>query len=172
MKHAYFTRCRDLVLRPMEEPDIENIRLLRNRNRNWFVYSEEITPEVQKAWYQRYLEQEGDYQFSAFYREVWVGAAALYDVADGQAEFGRLLVDRAAADRGGLGTEITSALCRLGFEQLMLKAIRLEVYTDNVPAQITYLKAGFRPTGLLQDYSGREMLCMTAIRETAGTRPG
>lgn len=165
MKHLYSADCGEFVLKPMEEADIEKMRLLRNRNRNWFVFSGQITREEQKAWYQRYLAQEGDFLFSAFYRDRWIGAGALYDVADGQAEFGRLLVDRTAAGRGGLGTEITSAICQIGFQQLSLQAIYLEVYTDNIAAQITYLKAGFKAVGLLEDSGGRKMLRMERISD-------
>jgi len=165
MKHTYSVRLGELQLRPLEEADLENVRLLRNRNRQWFVYSGEITQERQKTWYQQYLLQDGDYMFSAFYRNIWIGAAALYDTADGQTEFGRLLVDRVAAGRGGLGTEITKAICQIGFEQLSIKTICLEVYTDNIPAQVTYLKAGFRPTDMIRDPNGRKMLCMDCNRK-------
>lgn len=170
MNHDLTAQNGELSLRPLCEADVEKLRVLRNRNRESFVNSAEVTPEGQTQWYRRYLEKDGDYVFSVFFRERWIGSVSLYDVCGETAEFGRLLIDRQAAGRGGLGVEATTAACDAGFRELGLKTIRLEVYTDNVPAQITYLKAGFQVTGMTDDPSGRPMLRMTVSSEN-GRRP-
>jgi RimJ/RimL family protein N-acetyltransferase len=38
-------------LRPVEERDLEVVRELRNRNRDWFFQDDEITPEQHAAWF-------------------------------------------------------------------------------------------------------------------------
>lgn len=88
------------------------------------------------------------------------GAVSIYEIKDGCAEFGRLLIDRDAAGRGGLGVDATRAACKLAFEQLGVEQIALEVYCDNPAAQITYLKAGFWPSSVFSDDGQQPMVQM------------
>ena len=149
-------------LAPLTEEGAEKMRLLRNRHRDCFVYSGEISAEAQKKWFEAYREKPDDHMFSVFSREsgAWIGAVGLYDVRGDEAEFGRLLIDREAAGTGGFGVDATLAVCRIGFEQLHLQRIVLEVYADNIAAIKTYEKAGFRRFGEAEDTEGRSMLCM------------
>lgn len=160
MQHSYTMRDGDLLLCPLEKTAIEQMRILRNANRSCFVYSGEIAPEGQAQWFERYLHQPGDYVFSVFYGGRWVGSVSLYDVREGEAEFGRLMIDRQAAGRGGLGRTVTETACQLGFDQLGLHRIHLEVYEDNLPARRTYEQAGFVPCGTTADASGRGLVQM------------
>ena len=47
------------------------------------------------------------------------------------------------AQRGGIGTRVTKALCRYGFEELGLQKIFLETNEDNYAARRVYEKCGF-----------------------------
>ena len=93
--------------------------------------------------------------------EQFIGAVALYDI-DGetrQAEFGRLMIDREAAGRRGLGYDATVCACEFGFARLGLQRIYLDVYADNIAAVKTYEKAGFI-TYDRKKMNGRQLLNM------------
>ena len=47
MQHDYTILSKRIFLRPIEEADIENLRVLRNSKRQFFLGSDEITPEMQ-----------------------------------------------------------------------------------------------------------------------------
>lgn len=158
MKHTYSAHLGELHLNPIEEVNLEQMRLLRNSNRQWFVFSDEISSEEQECWYREYLQKEGDYMFSIYFRNMWVGTVAIYDICGSRAEFGRLMIDRKSAGRGGLGVDAVRGACQIAFEQLRLTQLYLKVYLDNIPAQITYLKAGFRPVRIKNDMLQMELL--------------
>lgn len=162
MNHTFFEEGEQISLYPLKMEELEKMRALRNRSRHSFVTSKEITGEEQRRWYESYLNRENDYLFSVYYRESWIGAVSIYDVdpIEEKAEFGRLMIDREAAGAGGLGAEATKTACQIAFQQLGIKTIELEVYADNIPAQITYLKSGFVPEELFLDGEGRKMLRM------------
>ena len=151
-----------MELRPLSREAAEWLRTLRNRNASRFVTTAQITAAMQQAWYARYLETHDDYMFSVYYDGVWIGAASIYHVntKTQTAEFGRLLIDKSVAGTGGLGVDTTRAACAIALERLNIQRISLEVYCDNVAAQITYLKAGFLPTQIRSTEAGDKLLCM------------
>ena len=169
MHNEYCMQLGSIKLVPLSEEDSEKMRVLRNENRNCFVYSGEISKQAQAAWYQNYLERLNDYMFSVIYvpAEVWIGAVGLYDIADGEAEFGRLLVDGTTVGKHGLGVPVTTAACRIGFELMGLHRIRLEVYADNVAAIKTYERAVFSYSGKCKDNTGCDMLCMEIFNNSS-----
>ena len=140
----------DIVLKSLEQKNIEDLRILRNKkeNRKCFIYQNEITKEEQEKWYKNYLKKENDIMFSAFINGVLekpIGYAALYDIDKNskKCEFGRIIVDKSRVSKKGIGYQITKCLCEIGFEKLGLEMIYLEVFSDNIPAIKTYLKVGF-----------------------------
>lgn len=155
------------MLMPLAQNELELMRCLRNQNRFSFLTSNIITEEMQQLWYQKYLQRSEDYMFSVLVRKAhtWIGTVALYDIdrEKQQAEFGRLMIDRKAAGRGGMGYEATMCACEIGFQQLGLQRIYLDVFADNLPAVKTYEKAGFHIYGK-KEASGRELLYMEKER--------
>lgn len=150
MIHNFQNEFENIILKSLEQKNIEDLRDLRNKeeNRKCFIYQKEITKEEQENWYKNYLEKEGDIMFSAFLKEnekYPVGFAALYDIDknDKKCEFGRIMVNKNKVTKKGIGYQITKCLCEIGFEKLGLNLIYLEVFSDNIPALKTYLKAGF-----------------------------
>ena len=166
MEHAYSTAVGSIMLRPLVRAELESLRQLRNKNRHMFVYSGYITPEDQQAWFENYLKTPGDYLFSVYYENDWVGSVSLYNVSDGYAEFGRLLIDKAKTKRGGLGVDATRAACDIATRLLGVRKLCLDVYCDNPKAQITYLKAGFQPTSIFTEKDNRKMLHMEYFAAT------
>ena len=149
MIHKIEGKYDKIILKPLEEENIEDLRLLRNRmeNRKCFIYQKEISKEEQKKWYNKYLENENDVMFSAYIEkeEKPIGYVALYDIDDKKksCEFGRIIVDKTKISEKGIGFQITKCCCDIGIVKLGMTKIYLEVFSDNIPAFKTYLKAGF-----------------------------
>lgn len=169
MNHYLSDIYQRVKLEPLTQDDIEQVRLLRNLNRQWFVFSEEISPEGQKKWYDEYLTRNNDVMFSVRLQitNAWIGTVALYaiDRESQEAEFGRLLIGFEGNEKKGLGLDTTICACKIGFEQMELSRIRLEVFTDNVAAYKTYERAGFYTTGINTAATGRELLLMELTKE-------
>jgi len=151
MKHSYKDDFGRVELEPLEEENIESLRVLRNRERKHFIHTDIIEPLDQRNWYERYLHKSGDIMFQAMLQQRFVGACALYGMSDGKAEFGRLVIDRESAGIKGLGFDTTACACKIGFEQLKLSEIWLKVLSDNIAAVKTYEKCGFL---LLEEANG------------------
>jgi RimJ/RimL family protein N-acetyltransferase len=150
MDHGLQGRYKRVRLRPLAAADIEPLRLLRNREREWFKDSQVITAAQQQQWFASYLDKPGDYMFAVEFAHapyLFIGAVALYDVdeAAGEAEFGRIIIDsEAVGGVRGLGVDTTQCVCAIGFEQLDLRRIHLEVLAGNERAIRTYERAGFK----------------------------
>lgn len=150
MNHNLGGEYGKVLLGPLDDEDCEKLRVLRNRDdkRFCFFFSDIIEPEAQRDWYERYLTQTDDFTFSVFSKKTgeWIGAAALYNVdrENGAAEFGRLLIDNAKRSERGLGKSTVYGVCAIGFSQLGLNTIFLEVYEKNMAARAVYDFVGFQ----------------------------
>lgn len=147
MRHSYQLPYRRIFLRPLEQQDIEALRILRNKNRRYFHTSKYITPEQQRKWFAQYLTKENDIMFVIELLSdpgKFMGAIALYNINKKAktAEFGRVLVDKTAVLGKGIGTEAVIAVCRIAFESLGLEKVTAEVLKNNHPASKTYANAG------------------------------
>lgn len=162
MRHTLRGAHGTVDLYPLEKEDIEFVRILRNRNRDRFLYSQEISADAQQKWYADYLEKPGDYMFTVWLHGRRVGAVAIYqvDLQAKSAEFGRLMIDREAAGVRGLGVDTTLAACKIACGQLGLHTITLEVYEDNEAAKVTYQRAGFVSVGSACDDTGKKIIKM------------
>lgn len=135
-------------VRLLSEFDIETLRTLRNKDKNRinFIYQKEISHKEQSAWYDSYCKNNTDYMYSIIRKSdnALIGFAALYNINHDEAEFGRLLVDKEKYKQSGLGTYILKHLISIAKEELRLKKITLEVFSDNIPALTIYNRCGFK----------------------------
>lgn len=134
-----------LRLEPLQHQHIEQVRLLRNddRVRGGFRFSGVIDPEQQEGWFARYVQADDDRMWVLVDGEGTVlGAAALYDMDDLEAEFGRLMVHPDLGRGRGLGLLLTRALLDEA-RDLGLSRVRLVVKADNLPARTVYERAGY-----------------------------
>jgi Acetyltransferases, including N-acetylases of ribosomal proteins len=148
MNHSLKGEYGRIILRPLEAEEIEELRLLRNRERKWFKSSDEISSQAQKEWYRRYCDTNNDYMFAVCLKEepqTVVGYSALYniDFVKKEGEFGRLLIDKEKSGLKGLGVDVSAATCLTGFGALELEKIYLSVYEKNISAVKTYERCGF-----------------------------
>ena len=162
MRHNYEFEYKRILLKPLEKEDIEELRVLRNSERQWFLTQQEITKEGQEMWYQSYLNRENDIMFKITKKEdpeKFIGAIALYDINWdlGVSEFGRTVVDKAKVPEKGIGTEATKAVCQFGFEVLKLKKIVAVALKSNERIMKVYKRAGFYIIGEHDDVYDIEM---------------
>ena len=72
-----------------------------------------------------------------------IGLTELYDVRDGVATLGIIIGERDYWNRG-YGTETVRKLLSIAFDELGLNQVRLSTFEDNLRAQASFRKAGFR----------------------------
>jgi diamine N-acetyltransferase len=137
-----------VVLRPLEERDLELTLSWRNRDeaRRWFKNANMVETDAHRAWFDRYLAKSDDFTFIVEHVATGaaIGQAAIYDVDLGtrRAEVGRFLVAPEWAGRG-LMKQACLATIDIAREQLFLKALYLEVFVTNLRAIAVYRACGF-----------------------------
>lgn len=136
-----------IYIRELLKDDIEVLRILRNRsiNRKNFIYQKEISYESQQIWFNSYLKNFQDYMYSVVRKSdnSIIGFAAIYDINNGEAEFGRLIVDKDKYNQSGLGKFILKYLINIARDEFHLQKLKLEVFADNIPALKIYEQCGF-----------------------------
>lgn len=148
MKHDYEFAYERIILKPLEEKDIESLRILRNKEKQYFFTGDDITPEQQKVWYANYLKKNDDIMFKVVKKEEpdkFIGAIAVYEINfdEETAEVGRTVIDKEKAPEKGIGTEAVKAVCKFAFGVIKLKKLTLEVFKNNDRATRVYEKTGF-----------------------------
>lgn len=75
MNHTYSGRYCRVELRPLTQSASEQMRVLRNARRNYFLTSAEIGSAAQAKWFQNYLQKADDYMFSVYHVRTgkWIG---------------------------------------------------------------------------------------------------
>ena len=132
VNHQYHASYENIMLRPLERKDIENLRVWRNdaTQTRFLRKIDHITPEMQEKWYESYLKDNDTIAFAIEETEHlhrMVGSLSLYDFREEQAEIGRLQVGDMEARGHGIGGK--------SFVLAMMVAFR------------SYLKIGFQVCG-------------------------
>lgn len=116
--------------------------------RRWFFHSDQITWEQHLGWFEKYLERDDDFVFiiEDLATGQPVGQVALYhiDWQTQRAEYGRLMIGEEIARGKGYAKAATRLVCLVGFENLGLEEIYLEVYEDNQAARAVYADCSFQ----------------------------
>lgn len=132
------------TLRSLTREDLPITLAWRNHDesREWFHTTEIIDARQHAEWFDRYLTKTDDFVFIIEVDGEPVAQSAIYDVSEGQGEFGRLLVAPHARGRGlgHLAMELTARAAR---ESFGLSRIALEVKDTNARAIAVYARAGF-----------------------------
>lgn len=148
MKHAYVINGDRIIMVPLEQEDIEPLRNLRNREKEWFLSNDFITKEQQKEWYERYLLQNDDIMFKIVFKEkseIFCGAIAVYniDIEKKVCEIGRTLVDKNLITEKRIGQEATKAVCKFSLVSLGIERIRAKILKSNRRSLKIHLNVGF-----------------------------
>lgn len=152
MDHNICARYKNVMLRPLVHEDIENLRVWRNdRQATRFLRQiGHITPEMQEKWFESYLRKQTELTFAIVETDMLyriVGSVSLYDIADKQAEFGRIQVGDPNAHGRGIGKAATILTLAVAFERLKLERVYASVHRDNLAAYSSYMKVGFKVIG-------------------------
>lgn len=145
MKHYYYSEYQHVKLRPLEESDIEQLRLLRNQYRYCFINTDEISSDLQSTWFQYYLAKDNDIMFSICCPSLaFAGAIALYEIDfdTSSAEFGRIVVSEEAPQM--TGTYAIEALLRFASDVFKLNTVYCSVLASNSRAISVYERIGFQ----------------------------
>ena len=143
-------------LRPITEEDTPRIVAWRNDPAiiKHFIYRGPFTAEGHKHWLDTKVASGEVVQFIIEERETGrpVGSVYFRDVnpRSRSAEYG-IFIGEADARGKGLGSETARLFTDFGFQTLGLHRISLRLLSDNVRAQRSYEKAGFRIEGVFRD---------------------
>ncbi len=160
MVHNYNMKCENVLLRPLSENDIEKLRNWRNNSNNSKYLNKipHITPDLQKKWYEKYLNNEDEICFAIIENQNlkrMVGSLSLYGFENDECLFGKILIGDQEAHGQKVGLNATKAAVAVAFDQLNMKVVNLYVYEDNLGALKVYKKAGFYISEKLEKDNGK-----------------
>lgn len=148
MKHSHHFEYGRVILSPLMEEDIEELRVLRNKEKSSFLTRQDIDRESQIKWYHNYLQKEDDIMFKISHRDnpdEFIGAIAVYDIDTSKktAEVGRTVVDKAKNAQAGIGLEATKGICLFSFVVLGIEKITAQILKTNERILKVDTRAGF-----------------------------
>ena len=148
MKHNYSLKKENILLRPLRKDDIEMLRIWRNNpdNSKYLRQIGYIDKESQEKWFENYLNNNDEIAFAIEECNELnriVGSCSLYNFNNSSAEFGKILIGDEEAHGKKVGLNAVKAAVEIGFNELKLNQITLEVNAKNKPAIKTYESAGF-----------------------------
>ena len=146
----------DIYLRPITENDTQMVLQWRNSDgvKRFFLYRQDITPEVHTQWMREKVEKGLVYQFIIVIRESEMPIGSVYiqhiDQVNQNAEFG-IFIGETSALGHGYGTMAAELMIRFAFTKLGLHKLYLRVLSDNIRAIRSYHHVGFSTEGNLKD---------------------
>ena len=123
-----------MQLRPLAEPDLDTIRLLRNRNRQFFFYDAEISPAQQAAWFRSLRDNPIDFYVIEEDGAV-VGTISANTYPEG-IEIGNLLLDESARGKGYMRDAVRQLTTEPGHYFAKVKV-------GNTPSIAVFIDTGF-----------------------------
>lgn len=150
MRYELSATYENVMLRSLEEGEIEFLRQWRNdpRNTTFLRKLPHITKEMQEEWYSEYLKDETCYTFAIMEKEVIggvVGSVCLYDIdkEKRQCEWGRFMIGSEQAHGKGIGLKALLLCLHIGFKFFEMERIYASVHEHNLPARKVDDRAGF-----------------------------
>jgi len=160
-------------LRPIRLDDAEQIVDLRSDpEKSRFVHA--ISPHVsdQIAWLKKYADRDGDYYFvvERLWDQRFEGTAAIYDVGDGRAEWGRWFLRPGSL----AATESALLIYQAAFDVLGLTELYCRTVAGNKAVLSFHDRCGLLQHGLLKNAFNLANGAVDAIehRLTANNWPG
>jgi ribosomal protein S18 acetylase RimI-like enzyme len=139
----------NLLLRSINEGDIEQLRKWKNDHREYFFHKDIITVEQQKKWFSKFATNLNDFMFLINYNGEDIGCMG-FRMLDDKADIYNVILGKKAYTRRG----IMSASFRMMIEYIMSR------YTENISAKVLltnpavrwYKKNGFWIESSYSDY--------------------
>lgn len=120
--------------------DLENLRVWKNIERNYFFYNQEINAEQQQAWFNEYLTRQNDYMYIVKLGDYSVGCMGIRQLGGEWDVYNVILGIKEYGGRGIMAIAF-SAMLRAAMDVAVLP-ISLKVLKCN-PAVGWYIKQKF-----------------------------
>ena len=152
MEHFIVAQFENIIIRPLEQQDIELLRQWRNDEKisTYLASIPHISGEMQKNWFDRYLSDRDNITFAIvedqFLKRV-VGSLSIYGFHEHEAEIGKIVIGDAEAHGKQVGYRALLLALSYGYEFLRINKFLLNVHEDNVAARTIYQKVGFKIVG-------------------------
>ena len=145
MRHKYQVKYKDILLRPLHSSDLENLRQWRNTKAitQYLSPTPYITEQMQTKWFYNEQKNVASMTFAICFENELIGSLAIYNIADKQAEFGKILIGAENKQGKGIGFLATVMVLDFAFSKLDLNQINAIVYDENISGKKVFLKAGF-----------------------------
>lgn len=133
-------------LKPVDEDDLEFMRLLRNENKDFFAgNNKSINKKDQQKWFSNYLKDRNDHTFILVKNGQKIGVGAIYNTNSNKrtAEIGRFVIDKAYRSKG-YGKVLINKIEDIAFKRLELRELKLKVLANNQAALSLYKDSGFK----------------------------
>ena len=152
MEHFIAAQLENIIIRPLEQQDIELLRQWRNDEEisTFLAPVPYISGEMQKRWFDRYLLDRDNITFAIKENQLLkrvVGSISIYGFQEDKAEIGKIVVGDVAAHGKRIGYRALLLALSYGYKFLRINKFLLNVHEDNVAARIIYQKVGFRIVG-------------------------
>lgn len=137
-------KCIDLV--PLEESMLENVVRLRNQDKSVYFLNqgELLTLDMQKSWFQKYLERMDDIYWAVYDKEDnFVGTMRLYEITDDKCVQGSFIIDEKYAKGAPYALEAELLSIKFAFEVLKINKIINEDRADNANMNSLTKRLGF-----------------------------
>lgn len=145
-----------IYLRPLEMGDEPLLREWRNDPRNWrtLARARPMNELREREYIEKMYTSNEDVALGIVVKDLdrLIGSVGLHGITlpDRSACFSILIGD-VDCQSLGYGTEATELMLKLGFEEINLNRIELDVLASNARAIRAYEKAGFVPEGRLRE---------------------
>lgn len=139
----------EIYLRPLREEDAAISYKWRNDPEVWKYTGskpdKEITYEIEKSWIEKKLKNANEirYAICLLSSDEYIGNVQLTDIHSDSAEF-HIFIGNKKYWGKGIGKSATRKMIEIGFNEMNLKTIYLEVNENNVAAIRAYEKIGFK----------------------------
>lgn len=152
MKPRWCASYKHVTVRPIEEDDIEKLRLWRNDQeiKRFLSPIPEITKEMQQDWYHSYLKDPNIITYAIDERSElnrMVGTVSLYDFEGVIARAGKIIIGDPAARGKNMGFWGESLALYIGYQKMGISQFRAEVHEKNISSQKMHQKLGFHCVG-------------------------
>ncbi len=137
MRHNYSVEYEGVRIRQLEPSDLENLRIWRNNpnNSRYLKRINEITPEMQREWYERYLEDSNSIVFAIEetieLRRI-VGSVSIYDLEGPLSNCGKTMIGDPDARGRNLGGRGEILALHIGFQRRGIEHYHTEVSKNNI----------------------------------------
>lgn len=161
MRHNYCARYANVIIRPLEEKDIEKLREWRNDPAQTTFLKDVgyITSEMQSSWFNNYLLDASQCIFAIDETTELnriVGSLAVYEInlEEKTAAIGKIQIGDEEAHGKGIGRNSLVMAMKIAIKQMGLNKIVGAVSPQNIQAYTNDMKVGFRVVGSHKTESG------------------